>query len=1066
MATSCSARPPVQTNFTLEREIRGGEVHVFPVEIERGQFLRVLVEEDGIDLEARLLDPNEIFLAGADSPGTRRRIEVTEDLSALAKETGPHRLEIKASGQGSGRYLLRIEPSRTPSETDKARAAAVQALWTGLHSKQMEDQIQSLEHASTLWRQAGDLEKAAEAYFGLGVKRFHSLKKYDQALADFQEAVRFWSQESTRRSKLFEAESLTYVGRCLTNLGRRDEARSAHEQALSLLERFGQADLQARNLNYLGILHVDDGEAEEGIKLLVPALEIARRDRIKDLEPQVLNHLGFGYEQLGELQKAIDVNQEALRLAIESSDHENATVYRNNLAELYRLLGDWDKALEYYRQVDEMSGYLDDNQLGKILINQATAYRRRGEIEKARESLDRALILGRKVGSREIQVFALGDLAFLLLQLKQPTLAAEHAREAVSLGGEPEQELHSRYALGYALRELGETDAARRELTTALSFAGRRKDRQAEINLVFARMDQESGDLASALSRIRTAIALIESQRDRVIDPELRTSLLSSKQDYYELQVDILMALHAEHPSDGFAAAALRASEQARARGLLDILSEAGADIQSEADPALVEKEHKLRLEVSTLYAHRRRLLAEENPSSEELAETQRKLDEAQQAYQRVQVELRQSSPRYAALTEPQPLDVAEIQRQVLDGKALLLEYSLGTKRSFLWVVTPDSVTSFELPKREEIEESARRYYRLLTERSREIAKEDAAHRRKRFDKADADAESEARELSRLILRPAEKLLGDRTLLIVADGALQYIPFAALPISTTGKLLVSRHVIVNLPSASALAVLRRELDDRPRAARSLAIFADPVFQKDDDRFSQRFGAPDSIGPIAEPTLRGSGEPEARRGKEIDLSSLRRLRFSQMEANAIAALVPAGQVFKAVGFAASKAAVTSSSLENYQNVHFATHGLIDSVDPESSALVLSQYNERGEAANENGLLLLNDIYNLRLNAELVTLSACRTALGKEIRGEGLIGLTRGFMYAGAARVLASLWSVDDRPTAKLMEIFYSSMIRDGLSPAAALREAQSKMSENPSPRPPYFWAGFTLQGEWR
>ncbi|MGH9854334.1 MAG: CHAT domain-containing protein, partial [Blastocatellia bacterium] len=156
--------------------------------------------------------------------------------------------------------------------------------------------------------------------------------------------------------------------------------------------------------------------------------------------------------------------------------------------------------------------------------------------------------------------------------------------------------------------------------------------------------------------------------------------------------------------------------------------------------------------------------------------------------------------------------------------------------------------------------------------------------------------------------------------------------------------------------------------------------------------------------------------------------------------------------------------TDAELGQYRFVHFATHGYLDSEQPELSALVLSLVNDRG--ARQNGFLRTHEIYNLKLPAEMVTLSACETGLGKEIRGEGLVGLTRGFMYAGAKRVVVSLWALNDRATAELMARFYRKMLKDGLRPAAALRMAQVELSKQPQWRAPYFWAGFVLQGEWR
>ena len=190
----------------------------------------------------------------------------------------------------------------------------------------------------------------------------------------------------------------------------------------------------------------------------------------------------------------------------------------------------------------------------------------------------------------------------------------------------------------------------------------------------------------------------------------------------------------------------------------------------------------------------------------------------------------------------------------------------------------------------------------------------------------------------------------------------------------------------------------------------------------------------------------------------------RLLASREEAEAILAASPGEPSLKAIGFDASKALATSAELDQYRIIHFATHGVLDSEHPELSGLVLSRFDQRGQALD--GFLRLDDIYNLKLSADLVVLSACNTGLGKEVRGEGLVGLTRGFMYAGAARVVVSLWNVNDRATSELMARFYARMLKGGERPASALRHAQIEMSGDRRWGAPYYWAAFTLQGEWR
>jgi CHAT domain-containing protein len=409
----------------------------------------------------------------------------------------------------------------------------------------------------------------------------------------------------------------------------------------------------------------------------------------------------------------------------------------------------------------------------------------------------------------------------------------------------------------------------------------------------------------------------------------------------------------------------------------------------------------------------------------------------------------------------------------------------LGQEKSYLWAVTPTSIESFVLPKRAEIETAAQRVYEILTARNLHIPNETPEQKRRRVDLAEAKYPEASAALSRMLLGPAASQLATRRLLIVGDGMLQYVPFGSLPQPEPGRQVESRgqgqgprprptaslnprasftpliieHEVVSLPSASVLAVLRRESAGRVPAAKTVAVLADPVFQKGDPRIGPS-GTSRAIEINGTSTVAGVSRPAAE-SAPLDFT---RLRFSRLEAEQIARLVPEGKKLKALDFAASRATATSAELGQYSIVHFATHGLINNQHPELSGIVLSQVDEQGRP--QNGFLRLHDIYNLRLGADLVVLSACQTALGKEIKGEGLIGLTRGFMYAGAPRVAASLWRIDDRATAELMKRFYSAILEKGQRPAAALRAAQISMWQEQRWNAPHYWAAFTLQGEWR
>jgi CHAT domain-containing protein len=463
-----------------------------------------------------------------------------------------------------------------------------------------------------------------------------------------------------------------------------------------------------------------------------------------------------------------------------------------------------------------------------------------------------------------------------------------------------------------------------------------------------------------------------------------------SKQDYYQFYLDLLMQLHRQQPSAGYDKKALDANERSHARSLRQILNQAS--------------------------------IKQTNQEKSGLITNQAGIDKT--------------------------LTVEEIQQQILDNDTLLLEYALGAERSYLWVVSKTGFTTYELPKRSEIETTAKIFYDYLTIPSLRV-------RPKKTTQAGLS-------LSRKLLPESViQQLGNKRLLIVADGLLQYIPFSALPISTqsnalsgenllaSAEPLLGKHEIVSLPSASTLAAVRR--NHRPTPTKTLAILADPVFSKTDKRL-----------------------PQSRVNKVSDEQLYPRLEKTRQQADQIVNALPVStraQSLRKFGFDAKLQPTLREELGQYRIVHIATHGILDSKKPERSGMILSSFNEQGEP--QRSLLSPSFVFNnLRLAADLLVLSGCRTGLGTgvkgEVKGEGLIGLTGSFLYAGSKSVVASLWSVDDAATKVLMTQFYQAMFRkdNPLPPAAALRFAQQSVREHPHWQAPYYWAGFIIQGEWR
>jgi CHAT domain-containing protein len=728
----------------------------------------------------------------------------------------------------------------------------------------------------------------------------------------------------------------------------------------------------------------------------------------------------------------------------------------------YKNAGAFDKSLDAYRQAlaeDRAAGNIDGTAI--VLNNMGNVQSLLGRNQEALALHLEALKLSRTSGGKENEARSLNTIGETYVKLGDDKKAIEYYDQALVIRRQTDDLLGLGASLagaGRAWRHLGDPERSLALLDESLTIRRRILDRPGEVITLgeLSETKRLQGRLAEAVGDSRAAVDLEEALRERLTSPELRSSFVAFQHSKYELLIDLLEQRQRAEPTAGYGAEALGVAERARTRVLLDSLLESHVDLREGIEPALRERERVLQRQLTDVSARLSRTLARNADAKP--GETGLRLEQLADDYQKLQAEIRRTSPGYAAVTQHRGLSATEIQQTVLDDDSVLLEFELGEESSWLWAVTPASVDSIQLPPRRDIDRLARSLYRALTSRTRQAG--------------EASEKSAARDLGRILLGGiADRLNGDwrtKRLVIVADGSLEYLPFAALPVPAPSgdrrrtasagderPLLLETHEIVSVPSASVLSALRLQTASRPVAPRTLAILADPVFDRADSRVHVPT-APDRSSALQAPAGVQSDSGEA--GK------LARLSFSREEADAIASLVAPGAVFKATDFNASRTTLVDGALANYRLLHFATHGVLDSERPALSGLVLSRVDERGNP--RDGYVRLHDIYNLHLAADLVVLSACQSALGKEFRGEGLVGLARAFMYAGAPRVVGSLWEVSDRATAELMKAFYAGMLQRHLRPAAALRAAQLEMTRDPRWSSPYYWAGFVLQGDWR
>lgn len=865
------------------------------------------------------------------------------------------------------------------------------------------------------------------------------------------------------------------------------------EAARVLLHSLNFPEGEAVILLLIGHAHNQLKQDQQAIEQLEQSAAIFRAIGKPRGEALALLHLGQLQAFRGDMQKALDNLIRALAQFRVAEDPDGEMLTLTMLAGLKMMLGKPEEVIGYYEQVLEISRAMapGEDKAGTHpavgpLRNAMTTNVMEDPL-KGREALDQLLALSRSVDSPHVEALVLSMLGLVHSFEFETQKALEYYEQSLPLFQKVKNRFGEGTALfGVCLSRINLRDPKALDVCTrALAIQRETGNHQAEALTLkeIAIGESNRGNLAASQTAIESAIAITESDRTTVINPGLRLSFFEGAQHYYDFYLELLMRLHKQHPTQGYDGRALEVSERARARSLLETLKEAKADIRQGVDATLLERERGIQRRLNARAEAQSQLFSQEHTEAQAekmAAEIQNLIDDLQQ----VETEIKQRNPRYAALTYPRPLTLKEIQTQVLDPDTLLLEYSLGEERSYVWAVTSSSNTSYDLPKRTEIESAARRFYDLLNARNVRVKNDTSQQRNARIEKADAEIPKAAAALSQMVLAPVAGQLGNKRLIIVADDVLHFVPFGALPVATgtasstsrqrrATKSLIEDHEIVNLPSASTLAVIRGEVAGRKPAPKSVVALADPVFMKDDERVktSEDEGTlKEALKTVNEALMSGTSndrqlvKASEETGIATDGAYVPRLPGTRAEAEGIVAMVPASERRLALDFAASRDTVTSAELSQYRYVHLSTHGLLNSTHPELSGLVFSLVNEQGEP--QDGFLRAHEIFNLKLAPEVVVLSACQTGMGKNIRGEGLVSLTRGFMYAGAPRVVVSLWGVSDLGTTELMVRFYNGILKEGMRPAAALRAAQISLMNDNRWASPYYWAPFTLQGEWR
>jgi CHAT domain-containing protein/Tfp pilus assembly protein PilF len=973
--------------------------------IEAGQAAHLLLQQFGNDLAVKIQSPGNSPAWTIDGFDNG-----TESISILATATGDYGIRISnVTGTGQAQFEIKWSSLGIATEADNLRSTAEVA---STKAKQAEAGAEVGRDTAALRAAIESRRNSAHLW-----EQVHDALAVGQSfLAAGNDSFEMGNIAGARRDFHAARESCIQIGdlRCAALSGNNEglcawqmgDLESALDQlsgALKIWQQLGVRQEIATTSNNLGLLAAREGDWPLALKNYQQAAEIFRGSNRRG-EGLVLNNIGIVYLDWGDPNNAARYFARAVKVLHEVHDRSAEGKALMNSGRACMMAGNLDRAIaKHHRALALLDRPTDQRFLGDVWNNLGQVQLRAGHLSLALPALNTALRIYRKFGDKRGEASAL------------------HYRGVASARRHPQAAMLDLQGALQIRREIGITNDI------------------GETLFQLARVSQKSRDVVQALKYAEEAVLIANSQRARVLGTQAQEQFFAAKQQYFHLYADILFKAE---PGEEAARRALDVVELSRARTLTETLMEdRDSHLLFQDDPVLVEKGERVK--------RRLRFLALQSAGASSAGLVQAKagqIDSLLGEYREVEGQLNASNPRHALWSAPSLLNSQNIQADFLDDETTLLVYSLSEPSSHLWIVRRHELRHVFLAGRGQIERLASRVLTSLTQygkRHEEPAAEQAFR-------------ESTKQLSCILLGPVKNLKA--RIAIAAEGILQSVSFPALqpgcsdlqqlPLGLTAE-------IVRIPSASSVAMVRHLGATRTRAPRSLAVFADPVFSLDDPRATR------------------PGETHSQAAASLNMSTLlahyrdgyfSRLAFSHEEAQILRHLDPDALIL--TGFNATRLAFAASSLSEFRIIHFATHAVTDDRHPETSGIVLSLVDRMGRP--QDGFLRLFDIYQMvHLKADLVVLSACKTAGGRDLPGEGVISLARGFLFAGVPAVIASQWKVDDEATSVFMRYFYNSLLSPkSPTPVTSVRAARLALFHDPRWQDPYFWAGFEIYGDWQ
>ncbi len=986
----------------------------YKIEAAKGQVISLEIKQNGMDIAAKLFDNNGLLIAESDNPFSEQDVE---RIFAVANETGDYRLELRSKFlDDKGSFNLKLNELRTADPNDFKCA-----------------------EAEKLFAKAQIIRST-----GKTVDRETALKLYDQSLILRREI-------DDKTGELRTLAILSYLNRLLDN---DEKSLEIANQILQFPDSVENNPYKADALYQIGQMQFLNGKFNEAVKTYKNALSLFASPSPQ--QANIYSAMGNCYQSFAEFELAETAFNQSLDNINQFPDIYSEAQTRHTLGLLFITLKDWDSAIINLKIAADLREKFGNRRgLASSLSVLGMCYANVKNIPASFEVLEKALPISQELGDKENIISTLAFLAVNYRESGNPAKAVEILKQSLELF--PDKGSVSfrstNLALGVTLTQLSNFSEARPYFEKALNSVRRIGDLDGETRTLyqFAKLERAENNLDAAKIKLEHALEIHEYVQAKYHNIRSLSALLELRRGYFDLYIDVLMRLDAQRPNENFAFKAFQVSESARMRTLIWQLREAVKDTPQSVDFRIITDMQKAQQQIGEQLALLAKAQSNINQSNN-AATIETTISGLIKQVDNLKAQLRESNPNVAALAQPPTLSLAEMQAE-LDDDGILVEYSLGEQRSYLWIVGKNSFRSFVLPKRAEIELQAKIVYEILSRDANAPIRRTTDKKSKIAVNQTLNFNDESAKLSRMLAVENFTNLAAKRLIFVTDGTLNYIPFASLNVPNTNNFIGDKFEIAQLPSLTTLHILRQR-NIKPFSPESVAVIADPIFSLDDERLAKNKvkNKQANVSNDLAATLR-----------DFSLTKLSRLPFSRREAENIARIAPHNTVLN-LDFKANRERILNGNFDNFDVLHFATHGFLNNEHPELSGLVLSLVDEKGNS--QNGFLRTQDLFLLKLKAQMIVLSACQTGLGKQVENEGLVGLTRGFLANGTPRIISGLWKVDDTATSELMTGFYRAMFKENQSPSAALRIAQNELKAIPRFSHPRYWAGFVLTGEWR